>query len=186
MVFPPPTDRSGITQNRFETPGRRVDVPLPRPASSTTIRRRVALVVLIVVAAVAVQQGLWGSVRASKQDGNRGDGTEFSGPSAGVPSSQAGVEANGLPPDLDVGPEERAVAIAVPLAPLALEPGDTVDLIAVRADGTGGVVTEVLGEPVRVLAVSDRAVTVVASTVTATQIISFQAIGSVEMLLRLD
>ena len=91
-------------------------MPLPRPASSTTIRRRVALVVLIVVAAVAVQQGLWGSVRTSEQDGNRGDGAEFSGPSAGVPSSQAGVEANGLPPDLDVGPEERAVAIAVPLA----------------------------------------------------------------------
>jgi hypothetical protein len=78
--------------------------------------------------------------------------------------------------------DQRALAIASPLAPLPLEVGDKIELVGVAADGQGGVLTELLTGPVEVLAVSTDAIVVAVPATAAPDIIELQAAGAIEIL----
>ena len=53
-----------------------------------------------------------------------------------------------------LGPDERAVAIVPPAAPLPLDVGDRVELVAVAARADGTIRSYVIGPAVRVLTIS--------------------------------
>ncbi len=77
--------------------------------------------------------------------------------------------------------DQRAVAIATPLAPLPLEVGDQIELVGVAADAQGVVRVETLTPAVVVLAVSPQAIVVAVPASSAPRVIEYQASGVVEM-----
>ncbi len=81
----------------------------------------------------------------------------------------------------DLTADERALAIAAPLAPLPLEAGDRVELVGVAADSHGVVRAEPLTPPILVLSVSPQAIVVAVPAPTAARVIEYQASGVVEM-----
>ena len=87
-------------------------------------------------------------------------------------------------------PDERAVAVSPPTAPLPLAPGDVVELVAVSAAGSGvdgagggGVAVNRVAATGRVLAVDDDAITVALPSEVAVDVVGHQARGSIELLL---
>ena len=77
---------------------------------------------------------------------------------------------------------EVAVAIERPLAPLPLQTGDVVELVAVSANEHGGA-SAVRLDLARVLALDDHTVTVAVPTASAVPIIEYRAGGAIEMIL---
>ena len=80
-----------------------------------------------------------------------------------------------------LAPDERAVAIVPPAAPLPLDVGDRVELVAVAARADGTIHSYVIGPAVRVLTISPDSIVVVVPAELAPLVIDYQASGTIEL-----
>lgn len=93
---------------------------------------------------------------------------------AGAEVGPGGRSGDGL------GPDERAVAIAPPLAVPPLAPGDRVEVVAVGLDAAGQPRATAIGDPVRITAVDDTAIVLAVPSSMVGPILAAQAAGPIE------
>jgi hypothetical protein len=82
---------------------------------------------------------------------------------------------------LGLAPDERAVAVARPLAVPPLVTGQRVELVAVVAGGPAGAIAHRLDAAGRVLAVDPDSITIAVPAEAAPLIVEYQAAGSIEL-----
>ncbi|MCP3991316.1 MAG: hypothetical protein GY724_19730 [Actinomycetia bacterium] len=146
-------------------------------------RRLLGLAAAVILLVAGDWLPLTGSDRSTEQAGHLASDPGPSehrtnlGPNQGPESLASGPQSrwDGLTSD------QRAVAIATPLAPLPLEVGDQIELVGVAADREGVIRVETLTPTVVVLAVSPQAIVVAVPALSAPRVIEYQASGVVEM-----
>ncbi|MCP4221859.1 MAG: hypothetical protein GY773_00770 [Actinomycetia bacterium] len=161
-------------------PYRRRRLPLRRQLRLRILGRRLlALAAALILLAAGGRLSPTGSAHPTDQTEHTTKGHDPASPDLDQGLESVASRPRSLWHDLSA--DERALAIAAPLAPLPLEAGDRIELVGVAADSQGVVRAEPLTPVVVVLSVSPEVIVVAIPTLTAPRVIEYQALGVVEM-----